>query len=378
MISCFSCHVCYRPAKYYYQKHPTMLVLPEDQLSQLLLNLDRTQCETILHALSDALAKCSAQAKSSIDQKQIHQPLRSSIVTSHGDTTLFMPVSDTLSTGVKVVAVPKNGPIRGVINVLSAATGALLGVISAAEVTAFRTALATMTLFSRCKALFGQKRVIVFGAGRQAEWHARLALLLSSEQIEAITFINRGQERLDQMMAGLLPDLQQRYPALKVTAYAKSSLAPKEYVSRLNADLAESNVLFCCTPSTEPLFAYDAISSNKRYQRRFISMIGSYKPHMQEIDKQTLLSGTEGRIYVDSKHACLEEAGELIMAGVQESQLVEAGDVFGQDPDLKAERVPDVGNIVFKCVGMGIMDLVVAKTLLDMAGEKGLGTKVDF
>lgn len=353
-----------------------MLVLAEDQLSQLLLNLDRTQCETILDALSDALAKCSAQSvkSSSIDQKQIHQPLRSSIVTSHGDTTLFMPVSDTRSTGLKVVAVPKNGPIRGVINVLSAATGALLGVISAAEVTAFRTALATMTLFSRCKEIFGQKRVIVFGAGRQAEWHARLALLLSDD-IDAITFVNRGQERLDQMMAGLLPDLRQRYPALKVSAYAKSSLAPKEYASQLNADLAESNVLFCCTPSTEPLFTYGAISSTKR---RFISMIGSYKPHMQEIDKQTLLSGTEGKIYVDSKHACLEEAGELIMAGVGESQLVEAGDVFGQDSYLQAERAPDAGNIVFKCVGMGIMDLVVAKTLLDMASESGLGTNVNF
>lgn len=355
-----------------------MLVLPEDQLSQLLISLNREQCETILSVFSDALAACSAQSKSAEQQqKQIHQPLRSSIVTSHGDTTLFMPVSDTASTGIKVVAVPRNGPIRGVINVLSA-QGALLGVISAAEVTAFRTALATMTLFSRCKWLFDSKkaRVIVFGAGRQAEWHARLALLLMAEKIEAITFVNRGQERLDQMMAGLLPDLQQRYPNLKVAAYAHSSLSPEQYASRLNSDLAESTVLFCCTPSTEPLFAYDAITANK--QQRFISMIGSYKPHMQEIDKQTLLSGTEGRIYVDSKHACLHEAGELIMAGVQESQLVEAGDVFGQDPELEAERGVEAGNILFKCVGMGIMDLVVAKTLLDMAEEKGLGTIVDF
>ncbi|CRG90775.1 hypothetical protein PISL3812_07820 [Talaromyces islandicus] len=358
-----------------------MLVLPEDKLSQLLVNLDQEQCEKILQTFSDALATCSAQSKLSEqqqEQKQIHQPLRSSIVTSHGDTTLFMPVSDTLSTSIKIVTVPKKGPIRGVINVLSP-QGALLGVISAAEVTAFRTALATMTLFSRCKWLFDSKKaqIIVFGAGRQAEWHARLALLLlSEEKIEGITFVNRGQERLDEMMTGLLPDLQQRYPNLKVTAYAKSALQPEEYASRLTSDLAESNVVFCCTPSTEPLFAYDAITANRN--QRFISMIGSYKPHMQEVDKQTLLSGTEGRIYVDSKHACLEEAGELIMAGVQESQLVEAGEAFGQDPGLESERGPGSGNIVFKCVGMGIMDLVVAKTLLEMAAERGLGTKVDF
>jgi ornithine cyclodeaminase len=260
------------------------------------------------------------------------------------------------------------------------AQGELLGVISAAEVTAFRTALATMTLFSRCKWLFdsGKKaRIIVFGSGRQAEWHARLALLLLPEKIDGITFVNRGQERLDQMMAGLRRDLQQRYPNLKISAYAKSALKAEEYSSRLSSDLAESNVLFCCTPSTEPLFAYDAIATANR-DKRFISIIGSYKPHMQEVDKQTLLSGTEGRIYVDSKHACLKEAGELIMAGVQESQLVEAGEVFGRDPELESEQVAGAGNIIFKCVGMGIMDLVVAKMLLDMAAEKGLGTKVDF
>lgn len=354
-----------------------MLVLPEDQLSKLLTSLDRATCEKILDTLSAALAQCSAQSKSPDhhqQQQQIHQPLRSSIVTSRGDTTLFMPVSDTVSTSIKIVSVPHKGPIRGAINVLSA-DGVLLGVISAAEVTAFRTALATMTLFRRCSWV-SKVRILVFGAGRQAEWHARLALLLCDPgEIEGITFVNRGQVRLDQMMAGLLPDLRQRYPELKVAAYAKESLEASEYVSRLNADLVASSVLFCCTPSTEPLFTYDAIANK---HPKFISMIGSYKPHMQEIDGQTLLSGAGGRVFVDSKHACLQEAGELIMAGVQESQLVEAGDICGGRFDLQSESTPASGNIVFKCVGMGIMDLVVAKSLLDMAAERGLGTAVDF
>ncbi|KAH8689522.1 putative proline utilization protein PrnX [Talaromyces proteolyticus] len=351
-----------------------MLVLPEEQLSELLQNLNRPKCELLLRNLSNALAASSAQ-RSSQKQHLIHQPIRSSIVTTNGDTTLFMPVSDTQSTGFKVVAVPHNAPIRGVINLLSP-EGALLGVISAAEVTAFRTALATMTLFTRCTWI-SKKHVLVFGAGRQAEWHARLALLLcNTGLIEAITFINRSQDRLDTLMDYLLPDLQRRYPDVKISSYSKSSLQPDEYAARLGADLATSNVLFCCTPSVEPLFSYNAIADQNQ---RFISLIGSYKPHMQEIDSQTLLSGREGKIYVDSVEACQKEAGELIKAGVKEDQLIEIGDIFSADPDSQSKKIHSgIGNVVFKCVGMGIMDLVVAKTLLEMAEEKGLGTTVAF
>jgi ornithine cyclodeaminase len=91
---------------------------------------------------------------------------------------------------------------------------------------------------------------------------------------------------------------------------------------------------------------------------------------MQEIDSKTLLSGNKSIVYVDSVEACMEEAGELIMAKVQENQLVELGEL-DSTASLDAE-----GNVVFKCVGMGIMDLVIARSLLEMAREQGLGTVV--
>ncbi|KAL1964777.1 hypothetical protein VTN77DRAFT_6644 [Rasamsonia byssochlamydoides] len=346
-----------------------MLLLPEKDVAQLLRRLTTEQCQRILNALSDALGAFSAQTASS--EKLIHQPLRSHIVTKDGDTSLFMPASDTSTTGIKIVAIPARGSgVDGVINILSP-QGKLTGVLSAGEVTAFRTALATMTLFTRCSSL-PKRRILIFGSGRQAEWHARLALLLVPDEIESITFINRGRERLEKIAHDLFPELRQRYPKVAMKVLAKEGTS--DFDAQLRSELASSDVLFCCTPSTEPLFPHAYLQAGPK--QRFISLIGSYKPHMQEVDTETLLSGC-GKIYVDSKEACLEESGELIKANVKEEQLVEIGELFAS-AEYKTVTPPPGSNVVFKCVGMGIMDLVVAKPLLNIASELGIGTEVEF
>lgn len=366
-----------------------MLAVSEKDLTKLLLSLDHTQCHDLLRNLSTALAAFSAQRKFSRGENDnnIHQPPRTSIISKKwSSTTLFMPVSDHESTGFKVVTVPKvstpsNG-IRGVINIL-APDGRLEGVMSAAEITAFRTALASMVLFTRVFHSLGpsggvqQKKILIFGSGKQAEWHARLALLSVPEptDIGAMTFVNRGQQRLEESIRStLVPDLRARYPHLEINAYSREKLqdtteTSNAYETRLCADLVSSDAIFCCTPSTEPLFTFDDLTPDRR---RYISLIGSYKPHMQEIDSQTLLSAAKGMIYVDSVEACLEEAGELIKAKVEEKQLIELGEL-----DETSSALEGQGNVVFKCVGMGIMDLVIARSLLEMAKEQGLGTAVE-
>ncbi|KUL91523.1 hypothetical protein ZTR_01622 [Talaromyces verruculosus] len=363
-----------------------MLAVSEKDLTKLLHSLNHTKCHHLLQTLSAALVAFSAQRKTA--DINIHQPPRTSIVSEKwSSTTLFMPVSDHASTGFKVVTVPKvstptNG-IKGVINLLSP-EGRLEGIMSAAEITAFRTALASMIPFTRfCASALsegrGKKRVLIFGSGKQAEWHARLALLTvpNPTDIEGITFVNRSQRRLEESISStLVPDLRARYPHLEINAYSREELEQQQqqggedaYKTRLRADLASSDAIFCCTPSTEPLFIYDDLTPKRRY----ISLIGSYKPHMQEVDSKTLLSGNNGLIYVDSVEACMEEAGELIMAKVDEKQLIELGELDSST----AGSLEEEGNVVFKCVGMGIMDLVIARSLLEMAREQGLGTVVE-
>lgn len=348
-----------------------MHILSEPDVAQIFRSLTQEKCHDFIDVLGKALVAISAESKPNVpdSEKLIHQPLRTVFATKANNSCIFMPVSDTVSTGIKVVTVASGG-IQGVINIFSP-DGRLQGLLAAAEVTAFRTALASMTLFVRCTSLC-KENILVLGSGRQAEWHARLALLLYSEQIRQVTFVNRGRERLDELERDVLGDLRQRYPKIKFATFAKEGTA--DYEAKLLKSLQACDVIFSCTPSIEPNFSYSALKSVPK--QRFISLIGSYKPHMHEIDTETLLSGG-GRIYVDSKSACMEESGELNTAQVTEDQLIEMGDLLGELSPEQALDIPDGCNVIYKCVGMGLMDLVVGKKVLDVGKEEGLGTNVD-
>ena len=340
-----------------------MRILSESAIFSLLAKLSPSQAHDVLTTLAGYLSSLQD------GKPAIHQPHRTSIVTDQG-TALFMPVSNSVTTGIKVVSVPRDKPIAGVINLFSP-DGKLLGLLGAAEITAFRTALATMTIFVKCSGgPIPREHVVVFGSGRQAEWHARLALLLTTPgEIKSITFVNRGRARLETLENQALKDLRGQYPGVSIGTLAQED--NRDYETALQTTLAASDVIFSCTPSTQPNFPYSYLQTSSPPKQRFIGLIGSYKPHMQEIDTETLLSG-DGVVYVDSKEACLLESGELIRAGATPDQLVEIGEVYAGSQSLKT-----TGSVIFKCVGMGIMDLTIAQKVLDVAAEQGLGMQVD-
>lgn len=331
-----------------------MLVLRESDILSLLTNLSPADTRTLLSKFHELLRQYSKSVCHKSSERLIHQPERVSIVTKNGNTALFMPSSVTTSTGVKVVTVPAKGPIRGSINVFSP-DGELEGVLNAAEITAFRTSLAVMITFEMYQA--DKSNIVVFGAGKQAEWHIKLALRLAG--VKQITVINRsGPGRT----ASLFETLRSTYPTTRFDLLLKDDA---NYDALLEARLKEARAIFCCTPSVVPHFPASYLDSTPR----FISLIGSYKPHMQEVDAKTILSGE--RVYVDTKEGCLVEAGELIMANVKEAQLLEIGEL--SDGAVLKDR----GNVIFKCVGMGIMDVFMATELLQKAKAKNLGLTVE-
>lgn len=135
-----------------------------------------------------------------------------------------------------------------------------------------------------------------------------------------------------------------------------------------------SDVIFGCTPATEPNFPFQFLAKSPK--QRFISIIGSYKPHMQEIDSETVLSGG-GKVYVDSKEACMKESGELIRAKIPSERLIEIGELYKANEKSNALDLSDGHNVIFKCVGMGIMDLAVGLKILDIARESRLGSEIE-
>lgn len=334
-----------------------MLILRGPDVERLLGSLTPEDCRGFLADLHNILQQCTAAKREGASDDTIHQPAREVIVTKDGNTSLFMPSSITTTTSIKIVTVSKSG-IKGCINVF-APEGKLLGLLNAEQITAFRTSLAVMIPFVRFPR--SKTNILVFGAGNQSEWHIRLALLLCGEEVKQVTVVNRSAGR---GVEALFDSLRKTYPEVTFNILLKDS---SDYDAQLRSHLSAANAIFCCTPATTPHFPHSYLGDSKP---RFISLIGSYKPSMREIDSDTLLSG--GPILVDSKEDCLIEAGELIHAGVKEDQLVEIGDSENFEKALSENK----GNLVFKCVGFAVMDLLAAQKLLALAKDKGIGLDI--
>ena len=345
-----------------------MRLLTGPEISKTLRDLSHDDATRLLDSLARGLAVYSSE-KAKKESRFVHQPLRTVIQTEEKNTILIMPVSNTTTTSVKVATVPNKGDIQGAITIYNA-VGELQGVLNAAEITAFRTALATMTLLVRWQAP-PSPRLVVFGAGKQAEWHVRLALLLVSG-VKSVTVINRSRQRLGKFEQDVTSALKSSYPEVQFESI--SSEANDDYNSQMTKRLAEANIICGCTPSVDALFAAQDLQLNPS-NPKFLSLIGSYKPGMQEVDSETIRLG--GKIYVDSMDACFKEAGELIRAGLSPDDVIEVGALYSTDGDERAELEHEKELTVFKCVGMGLMDLVIAQALLEIAESLKVGTVLE-
>jgi ornithine cyclodeaminase/alanine dehydrogenase-like protein (mu-crystallin family) len=117
-----------------------------------------------------------------------------------------------------------------------------------------------------------------------------------------------------------------------------------------------------------------------------------------------------GAIVVDSVEACLKEAGELIQAGLGGREVVELGELVmlkrdaekrrkesntsldsegvelglgggkknknGDDDDGGLKDWLERGNVIYKSVGLGLMDIVVGAELVRLADAMGVGTRI--
>jgi len=278
------------------------------------------------------------------------------------------------------------------------------GVINAEEVTAFRTALCATSLLKRRDKVH---TITVFGAGKQAYWHIRLALMLRAEDIHHVNIINRSVERAIKLMKRFQPG----NGGLREWSRVKFSAVSPEFVDYgrlLKEEVRNADVIFCCTPSTEPLFPHEFLTSREGQRKgRYISAIGSFAPHMIELHPEILRNAVkshhghkhhhkharqEGVIIVDTLDGCLRDAGEVIQAKLTPDQLVEVGELLmvkksvmeelqagGDHPEPGLLEWMTKGNVIYKGVGLGLMDLVVGSELIRLGRERNIGTTIpDF
>ncbi|KAF2153910.1 NAD(P)-binding protein [Myriangium duriaei CBS 260.36] len=446
----------------------TLTVLSESDVFTVLHRITSEDIQDIQSSLADALHYYSTAGEENLCCSS-YQPSRTTLKRKDGKTTLFMPASANSGLGFKVVTLPSpaepnsssisrlsltssershsprpsvssqstssSAPFQAPASVSSAESttpkgsltllasdGTPTAMINAEEITAFRTALASNFLIKKRQSVHD---VTIFGAGKQAYWHARIALLMRGEEIHHLNVVNRSFDRARELMMKLynpLPGDENYVNTIghKYNSKTKTAiLTPThpEYERLLKEYVRAANVIFCTTPSTEPLFPASYLTNPEgRKKGRYIALVGSYRPHMIELHpdilKQAVAPHHEhrhfhkhqregGAIVVDSLDACLKEAGELIQAKIQPHQVVELGELvmlrrdaeqrrakqkLSQNTDDEGIQVKESdglrdwlfkGNVILKTVGMGLMDVVVGHELVRLAREMGIGTVIE-
>ncbi|CAP93545.1 Pc16g08750 [Penicillium rubens Wisconsin 54-1255] len=367
-----------------------LTILSRSQLRELLHALSREEILNLQRNLADALREYSSGSQEK-GCSAAYQPQRTAITRQNGCTTLFMPASTGQTIGIKMISLQDGG---------AAGYGESLpfALINAHELTAFRTALASLMMFNRRKKV---RTLLVFGAGTQAYWHIRLALVLRGEDIRRVYIVNRSFDRAAKLLQEIYqPENTEWRGDVKFSAVSTDF---GEYGRILKEHVRKADAIFCCTPSPEPLFPAEYLTSGEGRQKgRLICAIGSYKAHMAEIHPDILRDEVNlqaahshwhkkvhrsGVILVDSLDAALKEAGEIIQAGIKPKQVVELGELLMvRDATREAATVDEEkslrewaqrGNVIYKSVGLGLMDLVTGGDLVRLARERKLGTTVE-
>ena len=212
--------------------------------------------------------------------------------------------------------------------------------IQASTLTAFRTALASACLVSRRRHV---RTITVFGAGNQAYWHVRLALMMRGKGVLNVNIINhRFSDTAALFMQRFVKvdkNVRQRegWDACKFNVLTP---AFHDFDRLLTENVLDADVIYCCTPSRIELFDGGILTSHEGRRRgRLIVAVGSFTPEMRELPEALLRQATKhhdrahrhfhkhaeegGVVVVDTLEGALKESGEIIHAKIGPGQLVE-------------------------------------------------------
>jgi ornithine cyclodeaminase len=133
-----------------------------------------------------------------------------------------------------------------------------------------------------------------------------------------------------------------------------------------------ADVICTATTATTPVFSAEDLQPGTH-----INAVGAFTPEMQEIGSDSVL---KARVFVDSREAALDEAGDLIIPlkrGViaEDHILGELGEiVLGR----LAGRTDESQITLFKSVGVAVQDAIAAARALNGAQDQNLGTRIEF
>ncbi len=290
-------------------------------------------------------------------------PLRTNIhAEKYGGNLLFMPTyaEDTGYASLKIINlypqnIDQNKPTSfAQVVLMDAESGEILSILDGTYVTQLRTGAASGVCFD----VLGRKDAHIgalIGTGGQAQ--TQLEAMVSVRNLDLVKVHDLSRDRTESFVEMMNQKLK-KYKTKIVAAESADDA------------VADADLLITVTPSKKPVF-----DGSKCKKGITISCVGAYKPDMQEMDPAILTRAS--KIFFDSKSAVLEESGDILKPlaeGIitEEDITGEIGDVLGGK--LKGrEREDEI--IVFETVGIGLQDLITAKTIYEKAVAQDVGSQ---
>ena len=279
--------------------------------------------------------------------------------------SLFMPAyvhsAEEQALAIKVVSLFPTNPARGLAYIQAAVlvfdpeTGRAMALLEGSSLTAIRTGAAggaAIDLLARKDS----RVAAIFGAGAQGR--TQLEAVCTARRIETAYIFDANPEKAQ---------------AFAEEMKGKGSIPQDVRVARNPREAIENADVVCtATTSAKPVFADKDIKVGVH-----ISAVGSYTPEMQEVPAETL---QRGRVFVDSRAAALEEAGDLIQpirAGTFDESHI-CGEIGEVVSGKKVGRQSDDEITYFKSVGVAVQDAMAAQIALTNARKMKIGQEVEF
>ena len=328
----------------------------------LLLNAEEVRRSLPMKEAIEAMKNAYA----SLSSGKAVVPLRMGLPIPESEAlSLFMPAyvhsTDGQALAIKVVSLFPDNPARGLAYIQAAVlvfdpqTGRAIALLEGSSLTAIRTGAASGAAIDLL-ARQDSKVAAVFGAGAQGR--TQLEAACTARRIETAFVYDANVDKARafvEEMNGKDPIPQD----IRVAGSAKEAIE-------------DADVICTATTSLRPVFQDRDIKAGTH-----ISAVGSYRPDMQEVPAETL---RRARIFVDSRSAALEEAGDLIQP--MQARLFDESHIYGELGEvvlgIKSGRESQEEITYFKSVGIAVQDAMAAQVALNNARKMKLGKEIDF
>ena len=251
----------------------------------------------------------------------------------------------------------------GMLMVYDSDTGLPLGIMDASYITCMRTGAAG-AIGAQALARPESEVLCVLGAGTQAIFQIAAALICFPGLKEVLIADPVKPENARSFAGGC----RSRLAASFGIDCPQVSFAPAENLAQA---VSKSDIVITITPAREPVIRKEWVKPGTHF-----SCVGADMAGKEEIDPR-LFAGA--RIYADDIDQCLR-VGEMELPF--KNGVITRDDVAGEIGQLLSGAVSGRQSeeeiTIFDATGLALLDLVTAKSAINLAAEKELGITVEI